>query len=374
MEEKLHYKFPDEYIKWSPSFRKELYSSLWLDESISAWIISIIAPLLQKMSLSSARITAWTIWVEKLWLFARSAFEQYGKQTPEKKAYLRRIWESGKPSLMRDLAFHDPYFGALMIAWQKLFPDINTAWLLAVTLWSFGVALWLAIETEVRGWQYLYSRFQKKLSEQWALQEKYFETKWYVTKPWLWDQIIQDMNKRFDLGTYQSWKLNDTYYNKKRNLLSLNWKKGKVRERERISLDYENHSEVSTQIIYSRSFRVEINKLFNNKDIISPIDKHKYTLPFENGQPHQLVKKIAKDSIYNTFSVDRMFTNKQDEIYAWRDKNHSKDYSWTFIEFKGHPAQLDKVIDATHWTKQTYWNDIQFFTVWREKIIKDKRN
>gem|GEM_PF-4510149 len=72
----------------------------------------------------------------------------------------------------------------------------------------------------------------------------------------------------------------------------------KIRTRERIDLN-SNFKEISSQIIYTRSFRANVEDLFDHDQIISPVNKHKYTFPISEAQDqHPFVIQYSKQNSY----------------------------------------------------------------------------
>jgi len=154
----------------------------------AAWIISLAGPIVEKIGFFPAHF--------------KEALDVY-KTTPKEKRkginhYFKRAMKGGSVSLLEDILVHDPIYILLMFLGLSLYTG-TPAWLLSAA--SFIIAVFAVSGLEVGVTELRYKRYKNKLKKLGFEYEKYYESRFFISKEKDPKEVMQSLMKKFELTT-----------------------------------------------------------------------------------------------------------------------------------------------------------------------------
>jgi len=262
----------------------------------TAWILSITGPIIEKIGFFPAHF--------------KEAFDIY-KTTPKEKRkginyYFKKAIKNGSVSLLEDVLIHDPIYILLMFLGLTIYTG-TPPWLLSAA--SFILAVFAVSGLEVTATEIRYKNYKRKLKKLGFGYEKYFESRFFISKEKKPKEVMENLMKQFELINLKKRNYHDLYLDNNLNQYSGRIPRLRLRKRtysEKKELYPGNKEWLQTlQVIYTRAG--EKGKRSLDQHRYFPICKEKLYYYLEGDMPQSLneVKSSNAKKLFRSKEISK---------------------------------------------------------------------
>lgn len=314
-------------------------AEIFLAESVKQTILPFVGPVIEKIGFFPAHF--------------KESRDMY-KETPAEERenlsyYFKSAVRGGSKSLIEDILIHDPFYIGLMYAGMKAYPE-TPAWLLSTA--SFVGAVFAVASLELGYNELAYLKKKHSFKKAGFGTEFYLESRFHISPEIDPKQVLNSLNKEFDIGELNKWNYHDRYFETDLPVYSARIPRLRLRQRKEINT---GKLMQTAQVIYTRA--IELSKRNIGQYNYFPIRKDKIFFGLDQKMPatfddiedkkaKSILKKFQKGDEYNDVEFERTVAyDKNTLLISADDINVNKPFS--VVEIKAHNKK-DLLKEAIH--------------------------
>ena len=281
-------------------------------------INSIIGPILEKFGLLS-------------WYF-KDIFKK-DSSGRNFKTKIKQSFKESLPTLIEDILLHDPIYSGMMYLGQTKYSN-TPVWLLSFSVFVVSVSIVTILEVLLEHIRYIL--FKRYCFSKGFKEEKYFESRFYISSDINLDNFLDDVSKRFNLNPTSEILYEDRYFcTKEKTFLRKNIYI-RSRHRKRRGRDFNTF-----QIVFTRPQKLRSSYMHSSYNYF-PSQKTKlyFELDFELENLILLPKKVRETvERFNDLKKPKYIRFQRayahdDELLISIDLCEVKDSSFRIVEVK----------------------------------------